>query len=81
MTYRPDEDEVPGTVPAPPVWDSAEHASWLYDMLSEALRDHADVFPDVDAAFTALDQWLRDGGPLPGPWRNATRPDVDEADD
>ena len=73
-------DEVDhGPAPLPTVWNSAEHANWLYDMLSEALRDHADVFPDVDAAFSALDEWLRTGGPLPGPWRNAARPG-DEAD-
>lgn len=78
MTHRPDEDEAPATAPAPPVWDSAEHANWLYDVLSEALRDHTEAFPDVDASFSALDEWLRTGGTLPGPWCGAARPDVDE---
>lgn len=74
----PDEaDHGPASLPM--VWDEAEHANWLYDVLSEALRDHADAFPDVDAAFSSLDEWLRTGGMLPGPWRNAARPDA--ADD
>lgn len=71
MTRYPEEGA------AGPEWDAAEHADWLYDALSEALRDHVDVFPDTDAAFTALDQWLRSSGVLPGPWRNAAR-DADE---
>lgn len=55
-------------------WDAGEHANWLYDALSDVLRGYREVFPDADAAFTALDEWLRGGGALPGPWRNAERP-------
>lgn len=61
--------------------DERERADRLYDALSDALRNRAERFPGdtADAAFTALDEWLRGGGTLPGPWHNAARPGTDEA--
>jgi len=64
----------PEPADAPALWDAGEYANWLYDVLSDALRERADVFPDTYAAFAALDDWLRGGGVLPGPWRDAERP-------
>ncbi|GAA3980011.1 hypothetical protein [Thermobifida alba] len=49
-------------------WE-ADHADLLYDALSDALRERAREAADL--AFTALDEWLRQGRTLPRPWQRA----------
>ncbi len=58
----------------------AAYADALYDELSDALKERgwtavqrAVAQERADAAMTELDEWLRDGGILPSPWRKAAR--------
>ncbi|GAB3206085.1 hypothetical protein GCM10027294_07200 [Marinactinospora endophytica] len=69
-----------------------ERADFLFDCVSDALRDHRD--PDVtreqalfalqhaDSMFNALHRWITSGRPLPGLWaaRYVPAPQEDEAE-
>lgn len=57
-----------------------EHADFLFDELSTALRhlpgnpaEALDVLRAADQAFDALHAWLRAGNPLPQPWRDKAK--------
>ncbi|SIO90146.1 hypothetical protein [Nocardiopsis sp. JB363] len=57
-----------------------EHADFLFDELSAALRhipgdpaEATDALRTADQAFDALHAWLRAGNPLPQPWRDKAK--------
>ncbi|WP_017541969.1 hypothetical protein [Nocardiopsis halophila] len=58
--------------------DTQAHADMLYDLLSESLKARPRTWRELrgaleasDRALDDLDRWIKDGGPLPGPWRRA----------